>query len=97
MFLTTEQTYTHVISGSDIWLEAHEISRALAIGGYDALDLDFEGLAVQAKVREVRRTTEYLNVNVEELQWAEPNYHGDVEVRITVPTNTDLVMLRLAL
>jgi hypothetical protein len=39
MFLTPEQTYTHVISGSDIWLEAHEISRALVIGGYDALDL----------------------------------------------------------
>jgi hypothetical protein len=59
------------------------------------LTWDFEGLAVPAKVREVRRTTEYLNVNVEELQWAEPNYHGDVEVRITVPTNKDIVMLRL--
>jgi hypothetical protein len=97
MFLTTEQTYIHVISGSDIWLEANEIARALELGGYDGLDLDFERLAVQAKVREVRRTTEYLNVNVEELQWAEPNYHGDVEVRITVPTDADLVMLRLAL
>ena len=97
MFSTTGQTYKHVISGSDIWLEAHEISRALAIGGYDGLDLDFEGLAVQAKIREVHRTTEYFNVNVEELQWAGPNYHGDVEVRITVPTEKDLVMLRLAL
>ena len=96
MFSTTGQTYKHVISGSDIWLEAHEISRAL-IGGYDGLDLDFEGLAIQAKIREVRRTTEYLNVNVEEFQWAGPNYHGDVEVRITVPADKDLVMLRLAL
>ena len=97
MFLTTEQTYTHVISGSDIWLEANEISRALTLGGYDGFDLDFEGLAVQAKVRKVRRTTEYLNVNVDELKWLGPNYHGDVEVRITVPTHKDLVMLRLAL
>jgi hypothetical protein len=96
MFSTAGQTYKHVISASDIWLEANEISRSLAIGGYDGLDLDFEGLAVQAKVREVRRTTEYFNVNVEELQWAGPNYHGDVEVRITVPTEKDLVMLRLA-
>jgi hypothetical protein len=97
MFSTTGQTYTHVISGGDIWLEANEISRSLALGGYDGLDLDFEGLAVQAKVREVRRTAEYLNINVEGLQWAVPNYHGEVEMRITVPTDTDLVMLRLAL
>jgi hypothetical protein len=91
------QTYTHVISGGDIWLEANEISRALMMGGYDPEGLDLENLAVQAKVREVRGTTEYLNINVEELVWAEPNYHGDVEMRITVPNDVDLVMLRLAL
>jgi hypothetical protein len=91
------QTYTHTITGSDIWLEAEEITRALAVGGYDTTSLDLENLAIQVKVREVRDTTEYFNITVEQLHWAEPNHYGDVEMQITVPTDADLVMLRLAL
>jgi hypothetical protein len=93
---TSSQTFTHVISGEDIWLESLEIDRALCRGGYDTTDLDLNRVAVQAKVREVRGTTEYLNIKVEEMCWAEPNHYGDVEVLITVPTDKDLVMLRLA-
>jgi hypothetical protein len=97
MYSFSDHTYTHVISAADIWLEAHQISAALTAGDYNTEDLDFEMLAVQAKVREVRETIRYHSVAVEELRWAEPDYHGDVEVQITVQAHRDLLMLHMAL
>jgi hypothetical protein len=44
----------------------------------------------------VRVTTEGLDIQAEEMCWAEPNRCGDVDVLITAPMDKDLVMLRLA-
>jgi hypothetical protein len=97
MLFHPSHTYEHVITGSDIWLEVQEIMAALCKSGYDPSDLDLEEVATQAKVREIKNTAEYYNITIGQLRWSKPNWHGDVEVQIAVPTDADLVMLRLAL
>ncbi len=97
MFLSNSYTYTHTISGNDIWIEEQAIKAALVKGGYDPANLSFDGVAAQSKVREIATDTAKANIPLHEVYWAKPDHNGDVEVSLSVPSDLDLVRMTFLL
>lgn len=97
MLWNSDHVFTHVIASGDIWIEQQAITAALTRSGYDASGLDLEKVAAQAKVRDLEDTVKRHGIEVCGMDWREPNFDGDVEVRFACPTQNDLFGLRLIL
>jgi hypothetical protein len=97
MLWKNDHTFTYVITGADIWIEQQVMAAALMRGGYDASGLDLEKVAAQAKVRDLEQTVKWHGIEVRGIAWGEPDYSGDVEVRLACKTENDLFGLKMVL